>query len=160
MKPSLFFITILITSLLQFSLFSQFVIMDVHFEILFATVIFIGIKYGWYSGGKAGIWMGLVNDLFSSTPFGFSIFLFSLSGFIVSFFESFIFTQNNPTRLLILFIMSTVSSFLTIVFQKGLFAAPDVWSAYRADILTISSVNTMLSIPLYYILDRLQNDSR
>lgn len=160
MKNIVFIITLLAASILQAAVLPEMSVMDNHYEIFFAITIFFSIKYSWYEGCISGIWCGLLNDVFSLGPFGMSVFVFSISGFIASFFQKIIFTQHIATRLFILFIMSIVATIITIFLMNDLSFIFRIWSTYKLNILSIASVNTIFSIPVYHILDKVSYDDR
>lgn len=158
MNNLLLFFVLSFFTILQISFFSYFNILNQHYEILFALTIFIGIKCSWYEGGITGIFAGFLNDVFSIAPFGSSIFIYSISGFIVAFFENFIFTQHISTRLFILFVMSIFNSFLSLTIINGIHMIFEIWNSYKLTILTIASINTICSIPVYIMLDKITYD--
>ena len=155
MKAYQFILVLLVSLIFQIAVLPNLVVLDAHYEILFAVTIFISIKYGWYSGTVSGLWCGLLNDICTTGPFGFFVFLYSLSGFFAASFRKIIFTQHIATKLLILFIMSIAASLVSIFFFKGFGWIVEIWSVYKLNILSIAAVNTLFSIPVYLFLDKL-----
>ena len=155
MKPYQFILVLFVSVILQIAVLPNLTILDAHYEIFFAVTIFMSIKYGWYSGTLSGIWCGLLNDICTTGPFGYFVFLYALSGFFAASFRKIIFTQHIATKLLILFIMSIASSLVSIFFFKGFDWIVEIWSLYKLNILSIAAVNTLFSIPVYLFLDKL-----
>ena len=155
MKFYILIIILLVSTIAQVSIFSQFPVLGIRFELLFAITIYISTKYDWYEGCLTGIWCGLLNDLFSITPFGLSVFVYSIAGFLAAFFENIIFTQHISTRLLILFLMSIFATVITLLLtnEENLFMI--MWQIYKFHILSIASVNTLFAVPCYIILDKI-----
>ncbi|EKD26841.1 MAG: hypothetical protein ACD_79C00991G0001 [uncultured bacterium] len=155
----LHFVTILIIgTVAQVSLFSEIPFTDVYYELLFAITVFIGLKFNWYEGCIAGIWCGIFNDIFSATNFGYSVLTYGLSGFLAAFFENIIFTQYTGTRLLILFIMTLFANIILIFLNNSPLVFLETLPSFKLSLLKIAAINTLFSIPLYIMLDKVPND--
>ncbi len=153
-----FYSLLLFSTILQVAFFPEWVLLNVHFEILFAITVFIGIKYDWYSGIKSGILFGFAQDIFSIGPFGLSILTYGIAGFLASVFEIVIFTNHLSTRLFILFLLSLLTSITTLFIENLIqghlhFFGPSDF--LELNILSVCFVNTLFAFPLYLLLEKI-----
>lgn len=160
MKPLIFLIIIFLSVVLQVSFFPMFKIFNNHYEILFSLTIFIALRYSWQEGAIAGIFFGLLNDIFSLSSFGMSSFVYSIIGFFSGFFQNIMFVKNIVSKLFILFLMSIAAGILTIFLLQGSDALFEIWTKYKIHLLSISCINALFSLPLYYLLDYMTYDKK
>ncbi|MBN2143093.1 MAG: rod shape-determining protein MreD [Candidatus Aureabacteria bacterium] len=159
MDKILFFIILICSVILQICIFDHVRLLGIHYELLFSLTVFIGIKYDWKKGYLCGLWCGLLNDVFSIGPFGFSVLTYGFTGLSVSSFQTVIFTQQLGTRLFILFIMSILISFFSFMILD-LFYYSEKQVLFKLDLLSVAIVNTVFSIPLYRFLDNISYEKR
>lgn len=153
----------IILLILQVSLFSKITWLNLQFETLFCYSVYLSIRYPRNMAVWISFYLGILHDLFSIGPAGFASIVYPFISITVSGFQTLIFTQFIGTKLLILFIFSIIATLLSafILFWSRIdFNIIDVFISKKSDIVGIAVLNTVFSIPLYWVLDRLHYDRK
>jgi len=155
MGRTTFLFSLLVVTLLQTTIFNHLPVFHAHYEMLFCFAIFLGVRFDWREGYFGGIACGLFHDLFSMTPFGLSVFTFSIGSTLASLFHAVIFTQHISTRLFIVFIMSILNTGMQLLFLHGSDFFISFNEILKMDILSVAVVNTLFSLPAFLVLEKM-----
>jgi rod shape-determining protein MreD len=158
MKPFHFYLLVFFAVILQVAFFPEWTWKDMHFEILLVIPVFMGIRFGWHSGIQSGIVFGFAQDVFNTTPFGLSVLLYGIAGFLASTFEMVIFTNHWSTRLGILFLLSLVTGMAALCIRNLLQTGVHVFAFtafFEWNLLSLCFLNVLFAIPLYFFLEKI-----
>jgi rod shape-determining protein MreD len=145
---------------LQVAFFPEWAWKGVHFEILLVIPVFLGIRFGWNTGIQSGLLFGLAQDIFSTGPFGLSVLLYGIAGFLASIFEIVIFTNHLSTRLFILFLLSLLTGLATLCvgdLLQGHLHFFEFRAFLQWNLVSVCFVNTLFAFPLYFLLEKISS---
>ncbi len=156
-----FYVFLFFAAILQVALLPELKLLGVHFEILLAMTVFMGIKFDWHSGVQSGMMLGFMQDAFSTGPFGLSVLTYGIAGFLASTFEIVIFTNHVGTRLFILFLLSLLTGMATLFagdLMQGQVRFFGLSELLELNLLSVCLVNTLFALPFYLFLDKIPSD--
>ncbi|MDO5718504.1 MAG: rod shape-determining protein MreD [Tissierellia bacterium] len=95
------FIAVLITIILQVSIFSRIEVFGVSPNLAIPVITALSIGFGSFSGGYSGLAMGLVEDILFSKVIGFRALIYFVMGFMIGNNEYRLNIKENKTGMII-----------------------------------------------------------
>ena len=110
-----FFILIVITALIETSIFSNMYFLPAMPDILLLTLLFVSIKNGSLVGELTGFSSGIVLDCLSATPFGLNALIRTIIGYIFGLFHISIETSGVFIPALLGFVATLIKAIILLL---------------------------------------------
>lgn len=137
-------LTVIISTILQVTIFSRIVIFGVSPNFAIPVVAALSIGFGSYTGGYTGLFIGLIEDVLFSKILGLRALIYFVMGYIVGNNEYRLNLKDNRTGMLITTGM-TIVYFLTML-AIGLFNGtyPNVLNYLKGPLFIEIIMNALL----------------
>lgn len=147
------FLIAVLVSVLQMSAVTYARVGSSVFDLQIIVLAFFSLRYGFRIGIALGIFFGVFNGIFSSSSFWLTIFLYTLTGFVIGYIGRLFYKENVLTFLIMVFCSLVFIYFLQYIFrpqslQTGL-SIPDYF--FRLFLPTLL-YNIPISIFFFYFL--------
>ena len=127
-------------------------------DLTFIAIIYFSYTFGSFYGEVTGFIGGLLHDAISNSPLGLLAFPKMALGYFAGMFGRSILRENIITIFLMLFVASVLKGILTLLLSYLFFEGSI--SAILNIIIPESFYNGLLAPPLFFIFDKLFEDSR
>lgn len=140
--------------ILQSTLFEFLKIFGVKPDLCLMLIIYAAIYRGSLAGMLTGFGAGLLNGFFSQ-PFGFHSFIYTVVGYFLGKFEGLISLNSWLIKIILVFASTIAKGIFTGLGQLVLGIAGPPFFTYAGYILLEAFYNALLSIPLFFIFQKI-----
>ncbi|MDO8662075.1 MAG: rod shape-determining protein MreD [Candidatus Omnitrophota bacterium] len=136
----------LILGIFQLTFLEYFRIFGIKPDLLLVTVVIAGLFLEMRLAIIFGIFTGIFKDIFSLSPFGLNVLLFSLWGFLVAKISRKISIEDNIASVILVFVIAllqNIASGLALIYS-GSFVPTGIFLR----IILVGSLYTALTLPL------------
>jgi len=127
------------------------------FNLPIIVLVFFGFRKGLIPGFILGIFLGILNGLFTIGPFWLQLILFSCAGLAVGYIGKLFYKENLITFIVAVFFSVFVIYFLYLFLRPvGISAYTDMLDCVRRMILPAAFFNMLISMVLFYFLRELK----
>lgn len=146
---------ILLSIILQTTLFNYLAIGGVKPDLLLIIVIYLGLNKGALTGEISGFISGFLEDIFSGSLIGMNALVKTVIGNLISLGKGKLAFENAVTQVLITF-LTTVISVILLMVVKLIFVNQGIsYSGIIRDGLIRSVYNSVLAVFVFRLLDKL-----
>ena len=128
-------------------------------DILVMLVVFYGLFLGQGRGLEAGIFAGVLQDIFALDFFGVNTFILALIGFLAGCVNAKIYRESLPTQILAVSgfnVIAMLSHYFIVSFLSGSIAL-NISEHFITSIIPSTIYTALLSIPVFAKLIRVYN---
>lgn len=115
----------------ELTFLNSFRVFSIKPDLSLIFVVFVSLRYGWWSGALWGFSIGLIKDLFSLSAFGAEAVLFSIIGIGAGSLKNLLYEESSVAAFTIV-LLASVAACLVFAFKLS-FCAP-VYVIYTASI--------------------------
>lgn len=155
MKYLYYAILIFLLSVFQPTLITEISVFGINANIFLISVLIVGFFRGKYEGAVYGLVSGFVYGLVSGNIIGFDGIIYMYLGLIAgALSEGFFQTSNIIIAIGAVFIASFAEGIIKYLVHMMLFDGVKFWFTLYRVILVESLYNTVMTIPMFYIIRR------
>ena len=146
MKVTVLLIIALILGIFQLTFLEYFMIFGIKPDLLLVTVVIAGLFLETRPAVIFGIFAGIFKDIFSLSPFGLNVLLFSVWGVLVAKISRKISREDNIASALLVFIIALLQNITTglVVIYSGSFVPVGIFLR----IVLLGSLYAALTLPV------------
>ncbi len=149
MRYPVYILLILISLILQITIFAFNPVWGITPDLLLITVISLSLLNGYRQGAYIGFIAGILQDVFSSGLFGINTVTKMLLGYIFGFLEKKIYHRNIVTPLFTMILATVLNQLLVVLLTDHIMLKVELWNHFKEIIFPLTVYHLILALAIY-----------
>ncbi|SJZ92914.1 rod shape-determining protein MreD [Selenihalanaerobacter shriftii] len=149
MQYLVYFVLMLISLVLQITIFAFYPVWGVTPDLLLIIVISSALLNGYRKGAYIGFFTGLIQDVFSSGLFGSNIVIKLILGYACGFLQKKIYPKSIIIPGLVITVSTIFSQLLMVILTDHIMLQAELWTRFKEVTLPLIIYHILLSLFIY-----------